>query len=97
MPKLFAVALDFGTSNSGYAYVRYAAGRQAYPGVHTYPGMTGSSTYKAPTALLIEKNFLTCCMESGVVTDDDIRNALNEDDQLIYFGYEAQNNWNQQG
>lgn len=97
MAKIFAVALDFGTSNSGYAYVRYADGRQAYPEVHTYPGMNSSSAYKAPTALLIEKNFLTRCMESGVVTDGDIRGALNDDDKLIYFGKEALDNWNQKG
>ena len=96
--KKYAVAIDFGTSNSGAAYARISDGIQARPEFLPYKGVNGIIP-KVPTALLIEEGLMKS-FKSGGVTDTEVLNAISvagNSDSLIYFGVQANRYRNKRG
>lgn len=96
--KKYAVAIDFGTSNSGAAYARISDGIQARPEFLPYKGVNGIIP-KVPTALLIEEGLLSHFKSEGV-TDTEVLNAISvagNSDSLIYFGVQANRYRNKRG
>lgn len=96
--KKYAVAIDFGTSNSGAAYARISDGIQARPEFLPYKGVNGIIP-KVPTALLIEEGLLNRFKSEGV-TDAEVLNAISvagNSDSLIYFGVQANRYRNKRG
>lgn len=96
--KKYAVAIDFGTSNSGAAYARISDGIQARPEFLPYKGVNGIIP-KVPTALLIEECLLNRFKSEGV-TDTEVLNAISvtgNSDSLIYFGAQANRYRNKRG
>ena len=96
--KKYAVAIDFGTSNSGAAYAKISDGIQVRPEFLPYKGVNGIIP-KVPTALLIEESLLNRFKSEGIA-DTDVRNAISaseNNDSLIYFGVLANRYRNKRG